>query len=202
MEKVACSHCDALFDKKPLKEDEVARCPRCETILYYDNLSFNKAIAFIIASFFVYPAAMFFPFVEMGIVGQKTVISIYHGLEIIAEHKNTAYLSIIVAALVMIVPLLRLFGLLLILLPIELKRRQILSHDLTRFILNIGTWAMVEVYLIGSIVTMVKLLSYGQLSLETGFFMFFVLVIFNAMIIYFTPRQRIWQAIHESERNR
>lgn len=199
MEKVACSHCDGLFNKTPLKEDEVAKCPRCETTLYYENLSFSNAIALIIVSFFLYPVAMLFPFVELGIVGQKTIISVFEGIQVISHEKNSIYLAVIVALLVMVFPLARLAGLLLILLPIQLGKRQILSRGLIRLTLNIGTWSMIEVYLIGCIVTMVKLFDLGHMSLETGFYVFFVLVIFNALIIFSTPRQRIWQAIHESQ---
>lgn len=200
MEKVACSHCDGLFNKSPLNQDEVAKCPRCETTLYYQNLSFSNAIALIIVSFLLYPVAMLFPFVELGIAGQKTIISVFEGIMVIAEQGSTIYLAIIVAMLVMVFPLLRLFGLLLILMPIQFDKQQILPRPWIRFILSIGTWSMIEVYLIGCIVTMVKLFSLGHMALDIGFYIFFLLVIFNALIIFITPRQRIWQAIYETEK--
>ncbi len=194
MSKVACLHCDLLIDTIALSSGESAYCPRCQQVLYHDEKSLSLSVALLLTALIIYFPATLLPFLGMETAGQYHEITLFSSILEIA-HGRTAFLALTVFMLVLSFPLIKFIGLLSILLPLLYGRLPFFGLGMTRFILRLMPWSMVEVYLIGVLVTLVKLSSMATISFLGGFYAFTLLIVINAAIGVILPKKRIWQTI-------
>lgn len=194
MTEIACIHCDLLLNPKPLQSGEKAVCPRCHQVLYFDDKSLLHSIALLITALIVYLPAVSLPFLSMETAGQTHTMSLISSIATIAQGK-TALLAAVVLMLVLLLPLVKLLGLLMITLPLSQGKAPKFTRLSTRYLLQLTPWSMLEVYLIGVLITLVKLTSYADIHFLGGFYAFVLLIILNAVISMRLPRQRLWQAI-------
>lgn len=192
MRYIACLHCDLLVKSKPLSLGQQANCPRCHHVLYHDKKALSASLALLLTALILYLPAILLPFLNMQSAGQEQEISLLSSIAEIAAGSNI-YLAITVFVLVMLLPLIKFFGGLLIVLPILLHKRPVLSVSFIRYILQLASWSMVEVYLIGVIVTLVKLTGIADIYFLSGFYAFALLIIVDALISVTLPKKRIWQ---------
>lgn len=196
MSHIACRHCDLLIKTITLSTGESAVCPRCHQTIYLDQQAFHTSIALLITALLLYVPAMFLPFLSMETIGQTQQVSLFTSITVIAQGKMLL-LALTVLALVMVFPLIRMLGLLLVMLPLSQQRLPWLSLSLTKFLLALSPWNMVEVYLVGVLVSLVKLAGMATVTFSNGFFAFVLLIIVNTLITINLPSIRIWQKIAE-----
>ncbi len=156
---IACHECDLLQRKIPLPSGGAAACHRCGAILYRSgdgDWGHEAALALLIAAAIVYVVANAFPIL---------------GIEFRGEHKSTtlfgAVLALwnqdmpIVAGLVLftaiLAPGLEIFGMIFLLAAFRLGRAARALPPMLRLILAARPWSMVEVFMLGVLVTVVKL---------------------------------------------
>lgn len=194
MATLACLHCDLLIKHIDIRRGERAVCPRCKQIIYLDQQTFNTSLALLLTALLVYFPAVLLPFLSMEVGGQSHQVSLLSSMIIIADG-DTVLLAITVFMLVLVFPLIKFFGLLTIMLPLSRNRLPFFGVTATRFILQSAPWSMVEVYLVGVLVTLVKLTSIATVNFSVGFYTFVALILLNAAISAIFPNKRIWQSI-------
>ncbi len=198
MAKVACLHCDLLLDAVAVKRDERAVCPRCQQTLYLDSCSFDAPLALLLSALLIYFPAVLLPFIGLQIPGGQQQVSLLTSVVIVA-HDNMLFLAMTVFILVLLVPLVKMLGLLLVILP--LWRGRLPFHGwhfgmgLTRFLLRLAPWNMTDVYLVGVLVSVVKLSGTAQVIFSGGFYSFVLLIVVNILLSIKLSDKRIWQAI-------
>ncbi len=191
---IACLYCDLLIESRELDKGQRALCPRCQQVLYYDKKNITTSLALLVTALIIYLPAILLPFLSMQAGGQTHKISLLGSLSEITDG-SSFYLAITVFVLVMFLPLVKFLGMLLILLSLLSKRLHLLNVSIIRRILQLASWSMVEVYLIGVVVTLVKLSSIADIGFLSGFYVFLFLMIIDALISLTLPRKRIWQSI-------
>lgn len=196
MTKIACTHCDLLLNTEQLQAGERAICPRCHQTLYLDSKSLLNSMALLVTAMIIYLPAITLPFLNIETAGQTHQISLVESIVIIAQGK-TVLLAVVVLFLVLLLPLLRLIGLLIITLLLSQGKAPLSARVSARYLMQLLPWGMLEVYLIGVLITLVKLTSYATVGFLSGFYAFVVLIILNAVINMRLPRQRLWQYIHQ-----
>lgn len=194
MTKIACLHCDLLVDGIALENGESAYCPRCQQILYHDDRALSFSVALLLTALIIYFPATLLPFLGMEATGQYHEITLFGSVWEITGG-GMELLAVTVFMLVLTFPLLKITGLLLVLYPLSRGRSPFLHLAAVRVILRLLPWSMVEVYLIGVLVTIVKLSSMATISFLTGFYAFVALIVVNAIIGVVLPKKRIWQTI-------
>lgn len=194
MPAIACTHCDLLVDTTALNTGEKAVCPRCHQLLYLDDKSFSNSLALLFTALFIYFPAVLLPFLNMETSGREQQISLFSSIVEIAVG-NTAILALTVFFLVLTFPLVNILGLLSIMLPLSRGKPPFFGVGSARFIMKLAPWNMVEVYLVGVLVTLVKLSSLADIDFLEGFYAFVLLILINTFIALFLPRKRIWQRI-------
>lgn len=193
---IACPNCDLLLHSPTLNPNEDAICPRCHTVLYRSKKSLQVSLALVVTTFLLYFPAIYLPFLSIQTTGRSHEISLLSSIIEIANGTNIA-LAVTVALLVLLLPMLKFLGLLAIVLPLNVGRLPWLGTDWTRWVLKLSAWSMVEVYLMGVIVTLVKLSGIASIEFLTGFAVFVLLMIIDAVISITLPAKRIWQSISE-----
>lgn len=154
---VACEECDAVYQRKPLRVAERAYCLCCGAALYRDNKPINTLLPLVITTLIIFIIANSFPIVQIemqGLTAQTTLLQAVWAMMTL-QHGMVGLLVLLTTFLV---PLLDNLLLLYILLPIHLYKKK--PRQLVRAMNTLAAlrgWSMVEVFLIGVLVTLVKL---------------------------------------------
>ncbi len=160
-ELVACHDCDLLHRREPLERGERARCSRCNAFLYRrpkDML--HRTLAYTAASLVLFLVANAFPFMEFKIAGRTQVGHMITGAaELWGE--GYAFLSFMVIFTSVIAPLFMILCLGYLTAPLIMGWRPPGMITVNRLIGHIQPWSMMEVYMLGVIVSVIKL---GQMA--------------------------------------
>lgn len=194
---VGCEQCDTICLKETLDKDETAYCPCCGALLYQKSKSLSNIFALTLTALIVFIIANSFPIVMVelqGISVQTTLLG-----AVIAMFKiNKAFVGILILITTFIVPLLNLCLLLYVLNVVSLlKRRPKFLVQAMRLLYVLKTWAMIEVFLIGVLVALVKLVGMVVVVPGIGLWAFAILSVLMVMISSI-QLQNIWDEIDRS----
>jgi len=173
---IACHECDLLHQRRPLPRGGTARCIRCGAKLYsrkHDSL--NRVLALTFAGLVLFIVANVYPLLTFRLEAQiqettliSGVISLYdQGMWIVAA---VVFLTSI------LVPLLQLTGMLYVILPLRLNQRPWALPFFFRIVRSFKPWGMMEVFMVGILVSFVKLAKMATLIPGIALYAFLVLI--------------------------
>ncbi|MBJ9984870.1 paraquat-inducible protein A [Acinetobacter sp. S40] len=153
-----CEECDALYRKVKLERGERAYCHCCGAELYRQVKPFNTLLALVITALIIFIVANSFPIVSVelnGNISQTTLL----GAALTMFHIDRGFVGVLILITTFIVPLTDLLLLTYIFGSVSIfKTRPKYLTPALRTIYVFRTWGMVEVFLIGVLVTLVKLM--------------------------------------------
>ncbi len=160
---VACHDCDLLQRIPPIPVGGAARCPRCNAVLArVPHNSLERTAALAIAALFLFVGANVFPLLTLDISGRLTDASIITGTHTLWVQGSRG-----VAALVFLTavaaPLMHILMLLYVVVPLWLSIRPPYGVRVFRFLQRIRPWSMAEVFMLGVLVSMVKLADLAEI---------------------------------------
>ena len=193
----ACPDCDLLLPKTEAPPGYSLCCPRCgKTINRRNTHSVVKALALSIAGLLMYLPAILLPLMTMESFGFSDSANIIDS--IINFYQNGYYLvSFMVLLSAAIFPLVLLGLVFIISLQLYRHRYPWYLAKLFRAYLHLQEWAMVEVYLLGIMVTVIKMGSSTDISYNTGIFCFTALVLLTIAIAGAIDTDFFWQTIED-----
>ena len=177
---VACETCGLVQRVEPLSKGAAAECFRCGTFLGVrkTSASLHATAALSLAALILYFPANMYPILRMTMYGATTESTIWDGVVSLMRHDQWG-VAIVVFLASIVVPLLKLLALFFLVgssaLPVGRGFRG--RTALYRFIDRIGPWAMLDVFLLAILVSLVKLGQLATVVPGTG------LVAFTAMVV-------------------
>ncbi len=189
---IACEHCDALHARVALASGEIARCSRCHAELernlgrrwqYLLPLTLSALILFMIANAF--------PIVALDIQGQINQTTLM-GAVLALSKEGTSLIALLVLITIILLPLLQLLLLIYILLGHKKKQPPLGFQLMVRTLQLIQPWGMVEVFMLGVLVALIKLMNMADIIPGIALWAFSGLTILLTVIISFDPRN-FWQ---------
>lgn len=185
---IACHECDALFSKPPLARRQVARCPRCGATLYRSiSANLDGISAMTLAALITFLIAQAFPIVELetnGITSQTTLF----GALIALWSEDMQIVAVMVFCSTILFPLTELVALLYVLIPIRAGYVPPAFNRVLRAIQFVRPWGMIEVFMLGVLITIVKMVSLARVIPEAALFAFGALTLMFAVVVTFDPR--------------
>jgi paraquat-inducible protein A len=154
---IACHECDLMQREVLLPRGGVAFCVRCGAELYRSHPdSFERTLAFTLAAIFLFAIANAFPIVGLQLQGQVIQTTLFNTVRTLYDEdmKSVAVLVLVTAILM---PALKLFALTYLFLPLQLGRAAPHFALVFRMLRAVHPWSMVEVFLLGILVSVVKL---------------------------------------------
>ena len=193
---IACPACDAIWERPVLAPKEEAKCKRCHsTILTNKHRSAERTVAFMIASLVLYAVAISFPFMRMERSGLSNEISVIDAVAILANN-SMLILALICAGLILLFPLLRIVLLLFVGLSLFRKQSTARPHALSfRLAQTLEPWTMAEIFMIGVIVSLVKVGKLADIYLGPAFWGMAALIVTMALGASAVCRDTIWHDI-------
>jgi paraquat-inducible protein A len=154
---IACHECDLLQREVPLPRGGVVRCGRCGAELYRSHPdSFERTLALTAGAIVLFAIANAFPIVGLKLQGQVIQTTLFHAVQTL-WNEDMKSVGMLVFVTTMLVPALQLFALTYLLLPLRLGRAPPHFALVFRMLQAVRPWGMVEVFMLGVLVSLVKL---------------------------------------------
>jgi paraquat-inducible protein A len=190
---IACHTCDLLHRVKPLPVRSHARCRRCGTLLYsHTPQSAERTLAWAIAGLVMVVIANAYPFLSLQSQGTVLETNLITGAIILSE-QSMAGLALLVLLTSMLVPCILLGALVYVLWPLNQGYRLPASRRMFRLALALRPWSMTEVFLLGILVSVIKLAKLATIIPGTALFAFLALVFALAAVNTLVNPHSIWE---------
>lgn len=193
-ELVGCEECDTISKKISLTHGERAFCPCCGGEVYQQSKSLKKLLALVCTAFIVFIIANSYPIVSVELQGNSSETSLIGA--VIAMFKiDRFFVGALIFTTTFVMPLINISLLFYILYSVSIKKnRPKFLVQAMRLLSSFRIWAMVEVFLIGVLVTLVKLV--GMVIVIPGIALWaFAILSILMVIISAVKLQNIWDEI-------
>lgn len=197
MRLVACQHCDLLHRLGEVPEGGSATCRRCGgTLRRRPRNGLEHTLALAIAAAVLLVVANSFPFLSFEMKGEETQTTLATGI-IDMYNQGKWEISLLVLFTIVIAPVAQISILLYLLTPIRLGRVPYGLPVAFRVLRHMLPWSMMEVFMIGILVAIPKLMGMASVIPGTALFAFVLLMlVLSGANAAFDP-ESVWQQ-HEA----
>jgi paraquat-inducible protein A len=154
---IACPECDLLQAETPLPPRRTACCRRCGVALYRSTShSLDRSLAFSLAAVVLLVIANMLPIAGLDVRGQHTETTLWGAVQALYDQDRVA-VSVLVFVTTLFAPATELCIMLYMLLPLRLG--QVPRHLSLAFRLApiAREWGLVDVFMLGVVVSLIKL---------------------------------------------
>ena len=178
---IACADCDLLQYEVLLERHADAHCARCGSVLYRGTRTgLSLMLALMVACALLLIVSNLFPIAVLEVQGahveatlMSTVLTVYNqGREVVAA---------LVLLTTVVLPALEIGCMLYLLIPLWLGRLAPNTPAVFRLVLAIHPWSMMEIFLLGVLVTLVKLTDFANIIPGVSLWSFCALIVFFTM---------------------
>jgi paraquat-inducible protein A len=192
---VACHYCDMLHVKQPLGPRERAACHRCGGMLYRGGSEGAvRCVSYSLGAIMLLILASTFPFMDFKIAGRTQEGFLLTGVFNLVED-GYAELAAMVLFTSVLAPLIVLVGILSVCLPVVMGIWPVHLVPTLKIVRHLKAWAMVEVFLLGVLVSAFKLAGMAELVFGPGFFAFLGLMLVSTMALSKFDPDVVWEHI-------
>jgi paraquat-inducible protein A len=196
----ACPDCDLLLRDSPVAKGLKARCPRCGSILYAPRKnSVERTLALSLTGLILFFPAMLLPVMTLDAMGLEMETNLVHGISVLFR-SGFHVVSILVFLTGVAVPFIKLLVLFVVSLSIKFKSKKYLLMLFFRMYQFLDEWGMLEIYMLGILVSIVKLKDLAQLSYGMGLLCFTALLIITIFTAVSLDEHTFWSLMDKSRR--
>jgi len=197
----ACEGCDLLLPITEPPPGHSTLCPRCgTTISRRSTHSIAKTLALSITGLLLYLPALLLPLMTFETLGFSDSANIIDSI-LIFFHNDYYFVSFMVLISALIFPLLLLSLIFTLSLQLQLRRYPPFLARIFRTYLKLEEWAMVEVYLLGIMITIIKMSDGTDIHYHAGIFCFSALVLISIAITTVIDKDFFWKKIEKKGGN-
>lgn len=202
---IVCHDCDLLQNISHMPEDGEAECCRCDATLrkrqrVVPEKSIEHTLALVITALVIFGIANFFPIIELQIAGHQLETTLFGVVHYLVTHEMM-FLGGLVFLTAFGAPLIQLTGLLYILLPLNFNRISPFAPQTYRLVRIITSWSMLEVLMLGIIVSVVKLSAMGTVIPSIALWAFLIMIFLIAAILKDLDTELLWEQISPVKQN-
>jgi|688.fasta_scaffold264146_2 paraquat-inducible protein A len=191
----ACHFCDTLHEAFPVDEGLAARCTRCGALLYQNRpASLARASAFSLAALLLMVLVHAFPFLTMDAASMRRELTLVGAATALID-ENAPVLGLSVMLFTVLAPLMLAGGMIYVCLPLMFGRAAPGAVMAAKWMYRSEPWNMVEVFLLGVIVSLLKLAKVADVAFGTGFWAFAGVMLCMAGAVAGIDREELWDRL-------
>ena len=196
---IACRECDLLQHEVMLDSHADAHCSRCNGVLYRGTrTSLSLMLALMASCAVLLIVSNLFPIAVLEVQGAhveatliNTVITVYNqGRELVAA---------LVLLTVIVLPATEIACMLYLLVPLALGRIAPDTPIVFRLVLAVHPWSMMEIMLLGVLVTLVKLTDFANIIPGVSLWSYCALIVFFTMAASAFSARDFWAWVDERD---
>jgi len=190
---IACHDCDLLHRIGTVAEGGTARCRRCGAVLYRQrSASREHTLALALAGLILFGVSISFPLLVFEVQGQALEATLLTATQELFQSRMQL-LGAVVFLTIVLLPLLVLAGIVYVLLPLKFGRIVPAWPQVFRIILHLRSWCMLEVFMLGVLVSIVKLSGMGRIIPGLAMYSYVALIFVMVAAISALHEHRIWE---------
>lgn len=194
MHLVACHDCD-LLNRLPEGMTDTLLCARCGAVLHrYRPNSIDRALALTLTALVLFIVALSLPFLAVKSGGFVQETRLLTGIGELWKQKLYLLATLVLTTCVLI-PVTQIGGLLYLLIPVKLQRRTPHAVRVLRLIRHVAPWGMLEIFMLGILVALVKLGKLATIVPGISVFAFGALVLIMASAITSLDLPLLWERL-------
>ncbi|MGF1715598.1 paraquat-inducible protein A [Photobacterium chitinilyticum] len=195
---VGCEECGLVTELPVLTGGQKASCPRCgHTLAKHISQPLQRPLSYGAACLIMLVLSISFPFMSFSVQGISQEITLLHAAEMLSSFKN----SLLAALLLLTVVILPAIYISIVLYlywtarQLSLSGQQAVSQfkkRLCRGMFAIEPWLMVDVFLIGVLVSLIKIASLADVGLGMSFWAFCLYTMLVVKCVSMVDRTWLW----------
>jgi len=167
---VACHECALSVNISQLGERQKALCPRCGLVLSAKHHNaLDRILAYSFSAVFFLLLSLPFEFLAFQSNGIERKIDILTSLTVLTEN-NYQVLAVLEILTIFVIPALVLLSLIYLLISLRSGIYPRGGHYLLALTYKLIPWSMVEIFVVGVLVSLIKIISLADISLGPSFF--------------------------------
>jgi len=192
---IACHYCDLLQREIPLNPGCIASCSRCGAVLYRNATdSVDRTLAFCLAAAVLFLVANAFPIFSIEVSGDRSQITLY-GAVVSLWDQQMKTISVMVFVTAIVMPAVELVSMSLLLLSLKYHRVPPGYTLFMRTLQYVQPWGMVEVFMLGILVSLVKLTGSFKVIPGIALWSFGVLTMLLAAVASCFSTRDVWRRL-------
>ena len=194
---VVCHECDALYRKVDTAGPAKAKCARCGAVLYRTKPdSIDRSLSLHLAALLFLFLSNFFNFMTFKLEGREQENTLISG---VVEFYNQGLwpLALLVLLATILVPAVKILSTIHVLASVRYNLPARRLNTIFRYIEIMHPWAMMEVYLLGVLVAIVKLSDMATIEFGTALYCFVTLIVLLAWGEAALDPEEVWEKIDQ-----
>lgn len=199
MRLVGCHECDAVVEEPFVPDGGSAICGRCGgTLFRRQRQTVEITLALSISGAILFVVANVYPFLAFEVQGQVAQTTLRSGVSALWGQGQYAVAGLVLVTTIL-APACQLALLLFVLAPIQFKWRSRGGIRVFRWLGRIRAWSMMEVFLIGILVALVKLSDMADIVPGLALWAFALLIPILAGALVFLDAELVWRELEAVE---
>lgn len=192
---IACFECDLLIERQSVPFGHRAKCPRCGHVVCQPvENTIEKSLVLALTGLLLFIPAIALPLLTLHILGQSEQETMLSGVVVLYQG-GYRWVAVLVSLCSMIIPLLKLLLVLYVTICLSMSSRCKGLAKSFRLYHRLNTWGMLEVYLLGILVSIVKLLDVAEVVPGMGLYCFGSLLLMTVLLSASLDEVAVWEAI-------
>lgn len=189
----ACHECDLLVAVPRLLEGEQANCPRCgNQLAILPRYPLQRPLVYALTSLIMLLCANVLPFLAINAKGLANSMTLFQAAGVLFD-EDYRVLSILVYLCMQLLPMTCLLLICYLYGGYRLLHRPPpLSPQACRWLFRLLPWSMVEVFLVGVLVSLIKIASLAEVSIGHGFWCFVVFCLMYIKSMVHLDKSWMW----------
>lgn len=193
---IACPSCDWLHYRTLIKKGSRASCARCKHELYSRKpFSVDRTLAAALAGIVFLLLSLSLPFLSLSRGGLSSSISVLDAVGALWL-SDMRWLGILSLALIALLPFVRLCLLIWVMFRLRYRLGVLPSMRFAmRWAEKLEPWAMAEIFMVGVVVSLVKIADLATLTVGPAFWSLLGLILTTSLISIFFCKDSVWQLL-------
>jgi len=192
---VVCHYCDLPIKLTVLKVGNKASCPRCDYILTAKHPNaINRVIAFSFTALLFLFLAHCFPFISIYTQGMEQTITLPQSMLVLVSQHFIA-LAVLIFITVILIPSIYLICTLYICISIKSVNLLPKTTQIMKLIVHLQEWNMAEIFLIGILVSFIKIASLADINLGLSFWAYVIFILNMTLVMVNLDKYQFWKKI-------
>ena len=193
--QTACVECDLLVTVPALEQRQRSLCPRCGHVLSYGNLlRAQHALPYGICAAVLLPMSLLYPFMSFARSGIENEVNLLQTAATLYTD-GSVVLSALILIFIIALPACVIAAILWISIALNVNRNLPMLPTVARFIYTANTWSMVEVFIIGVLVSLVKIAKMASVELGFSLFTYIGFAVFTVAALAKLDKWIVWHHI-------
>jgi len=193
--QMVCHECDLLIAVPALANGQKAYCPRCNYLLAANRPhALTIVFAFAVSALLFLLLSIAFPFLGFSASGQERTVTLLQSIAILVA-EDLPSLAAIVFASIIFIPGAFLIGAVYVSSALKINRSLPGTIVVLRWILMLMPWSMAEIFLIGILVSFVKIVTIADVSLGLSFWSYVLFTVCMTVVMLYPDKRQLWERV-------